>query len=71
MNAPSNFGEVMEVVEALSDEDKELLVDTLQRRKTEARREELAQTAREAREEHARGETTPLDPDKLTEELLA
>ena len=71
MNAPSDFGEVMEVVEALSDEDKELLVDTLQRRKTEARREELAQTAREAREEHARGETTPLDPDELTEELLA
>jgi|SaaInlStandDraft_2_1057019.scaffolds.fasta_scaffold224324_2 hypothetical protein len=71
MNAPSNFGEVMEVVEALSDEDKELLVDTLQRRKTEARREELAQTAREAREEHTRGETTPLDPDELTEELLA
>ena len=61
----------MEVVEALSDEDKELLVDTLQRRKTEARQEELAQTAQEAREEHARGETTPLDPDKLTEELLA
>ena len=71
MNAPSNFGEVMEVVENLSDEDKELLVDTLQRRKTEARREELAQTAREAREEHAREETTPLDPDELTEELLA
>ena len=71
MNAPSNFGEVMEVVEALSDEDKELLVDTLQRRRTEARREELAQTAREAREEHARGETTPLDLVELTEELLA
>ena len=71
MNAPPNFGEVMEVVEALSDEDKELLVDTLQRRKTETRREELARAAQEAREEHARGETTPLDPDELTEELLA
>jgi hypothetical protein len=71
MNAPSNFGEVMEVVEALSDEDTGLLVDTLQRRKTEARREELARAAQETREEHARGEATPLDPDELTEELLA
>ena len=50
------FDEALEIIESFPEEQKESIIEIVKRRLTEERRERLAQTVKEAREEYARGE---------------
>ncbi len=63
------FQEALEKVESLPEDQQEDLVHILQRRRTERRREVLAERIKEARAEYARGEVTRGTVDDLMEEL--
>lgn len=65
------FQEALEAVEALPDYQQEEVIDTIQRRRVERRREELAKNIEEAREEYARGEVKRGTVEELMKELSA
>jgi ribosome recycling factor len=50
------FDEVLEIIESFPEKQRESIVEIVKRRLTEERREQLAQTIKESREEYARGE---------------
>jgi len=50
------FREALELVESLPDEERVALVEIVNRRLIERRRDDIAETVREARAEYARGE---------------
>ena len=50
------FDEALEIIESFPEEQKESLIEIVKRRLTEKRRDRLAQTVKEVREEYARGE---------------
>ena len=50
------FDEVLDIIESLPEKQRESIVEIVKRRLTEERREQLAQTIKESREEYARGE---------------
>jgi hypothetical protein len=70
MEQTITFGEVLEAVESLSLEDKESLIEILQRRLIEARREELAREIESARNEFQAGQCKPTTPDTLIKDIL-
>jgi ribosome recycling factor len=63
------FDEALEIIESFPDEQKESLIEIVKRRLTEERRERLAQTVKEAREEYARGEVRRGTVDDLMIEI--
>jgi hypothetical protein len=65
------FGEVLEAVDQLSLGEKEALIDVLNRRIIEARRDELAQDIKEANREFREGKALPTTPDDLMNEIKA
>jgi hypothetical protein len=65
----ARFDEVLEAVEALPEEQQESLIDIVRRRQTERRRDALASSIEEAREELARGEVRRGSVDELLDEL--
>ncbi|MEK9148827.1 MAG: hypothetical protein AAB267_02130 [Candidatus Desantisbacteria bacterium] len=66
----ATFQEAIDVIESLPESQQESLVDVLQHRPIEHRRELLAKNIREAREEFARGEVKKGTVDDLMRELL-
>ena len=50
------FDEALDIIESFPERQRESIVDIVKRRLTEERREELAQTIKESREEYVRGE---------------
>ena len=64
------FQEVLDIVESLPEYQQEDLVDIIRRRLIEQRRDRLANSIREAREEYARGEVKKGTVDDLMKELL-
>ncbi|MDP2644400.1 MAG: hypothetical protein Q8P24_05640 [Desulfobacterales bacterium] len=50
------FDEALEIIESFPEEQKESIIEIVKRRLTDERRERLAQTVTEARDEYARGE---------------
>ncbi|HXZ43272.1 MAG TPA: hypothetical protein VEH53_00470 [archaeon] len=64
------FGEVLEAVGNLSLEEQETLVDVLQRRIIEHRREELASDIQQAQQEFEEGRCRPVAPAELMKEIL-
>ena len=50
------FDEVLDIIESFPEKQRESIVEIVKRRLTEERREQLAQTIKESREEYARGE---------------
>ena len=64
------FGEVLEGIEALSLEDQEILIDILQRRIIERRREELVRDIQQAQQEFQAGECRPATPEELMNEIM-
>ena len=50
------FDEALEIIESFPEEQRESIIEIVKRRLTEERRERLAQTVKEAREEYTRGE---------------
>ncbi len=63
------FDEALEIIESFPEEQKESIIEIVKRRLTEERRERLAQTVKEAREEYARGEVRRGTVDDLLLEI--
>jgi ribosome recycling factor len=63
------FDEALEIIESFPEEQKESIIEIVKRRLTEERRERLAQTVNEAREEYARGEVRRGTVDDLMLEI--
>ena len=63
------FHEVLDMVESLPEYQQEDLIDIIRRRLIEQRREKLADTIREAREEYTRGDVKKGTVDNLMKEL--
>jgi hypothetical protein len=63
------FQEALEIIESLSEDQQEDLINILQRRRSERRREVLAESIKEARAEYNRGEVTRGPVDALMKEL--
>ena len=65
----TTFDEALEIIESFPEEQRESIVEIVKRRLTEERRERLAQTVKEAREEYARGEVRRGTVDALIREI--
>ncbi len=63
------FDEALEIIESFPEEQKESIIEIVKRRLTEERRERLAQTVKEVREEYARGEVRRGTVDDLMLEI--
>jgi ribosome recycling factor len=63
------FDEALEIIESFPDEQKESIIEIVKRRLTDERRERLAQTVKEAREEYDRGEVRRGTVDDLMLEI--
>jgi enhancing lycopene biosynthesis protein 2 len=63
------FQEALDIVESLPEHQQEDLINIIQRRRIELRREVLAESIKEARAEYARGEVTQGRVDDLMKEL--
>ena len=63
------FQEALDIVESLPEYQQEDLISIIQRRRLERRRELLAESIKEARAEHARGEITRDTVDELIQEV--
>jgi hypothetical protein len=63
------FQEALEIVESLPEEQRESLMDIVKRRLIEERRDRLAQSIKEAREEYKRGKIRKGTVDDIMNEL--
>jgi TRAP-type C4-dicarboxylate transport system substrate-binding protein len=66
-----SFGEVLEVFDELPLEEQETLLDVMQRRVVERRREEIVQEIQAAQREFESGQCQVVTPDELLAEILA
>jgi hypothetical protein len=64
------YGQVVDSIEALSDEQQESLVKLVQQRLAERRREALAKSVREARREFKSGKLRPATPAAIMRRVL-
>jgi len=65
----ATFQEALDIVESLPEHQQEDLINIIQRRRLERRRELLAESIKEARAEYARGEVTRGTADDLMQEI--
>jgi ribosome recycling factor len=65
----ATFDEALDIIESFPEDQREAIVEIVKRRLTEERREQLAQTIKEAREEYARGEVRRGTVDDLIREI--
>jgi hypothetical protein len=65
----ATFQEALEMIESLPEDQQEDLMNIIQRRRIERRREVLAESIKEARAEYNRGEVTRGTVDDLMKEL--
>lgn len=63
------FQKALEIIESLPEEQRESLIDIVKRRLIEERRDRLAQSIKEARDEYKRGEIKRGTVDDLMREL--
>ena len=66
----ATFAEVLETIENFSFEEKETLVDILQRRLVDAKRERILKSVKQARKEYERGEAKTASVDEIMSEIL-
>lgn len=71
MIAQLSFSDVLESVEALPDDEREMLVDIVRKRMSEKRREEIIRSVREADAEFAAGKCKPATVDEIMHEILS
>jgi len=67
--ANKTFQKALEIIESLPEEQRESLMDIVKRRLIEERRDRLAQSIKEAREEYKRGKIRKGTVDDLMNEL--
>ena len=65
------YGQVVDSIEALPDEQQESLVELMQRRLAERRREALVKSVQEARKEFKSGKLRPTSPAEIMRKVLA
>ncbi|MEA3359557.1 MAG: hypothetical protein U9R17_09175 [Thermodesulfobacteriota bacterium] len=65
----ATFDEVLDIIESFPEDQRESIVEIVKRRLAEERREQLAQTIKEAQEEYARGEVKRGTVDELIREM--
>jgi len=65
----ATFDEALEIIESFPEDQRESIIEIVRRRLIEERREQLAQTVKEAREEYARGEVRSGTVDDLMREI--
>ncbi len=65
----ATFDETLDIIESFPEDQRESIVEIVKHRLTEERREQLAQTIKEAREEYARGEVRRGTVDDLIREI--
>ena len=65
------YGQVVDSIEALPDEQQESLMELLQRRLVERRRETLFKSVQEARKEFKTGKCRPATPAEIMRKVLA
>jgi len=65
----ATFNETLDIIESFPEEQKESIIEIVKHRLTEERRERLAQTVKEAREEYSRGEARRGTVDDLIREI--
>jgi hypothetical protein len=65
------FAEVLDAADQLSLEEQETLVDVLNRRLVEHRRDQLAEEIQQARREYAAGQCKPATPEQIFKDLLS
>jgi hypothetical protein len=63
------FGEVLEAADHLSKDEKQELIDILNRRLAQEARQRLAADVQEARQELAEGRSLPATPDEVMREI--
>lgn len=66
-----SFGDLLEAVAQLSREDQEALIEVLNRRLAEQRRDEIAQEIQAAKKEFESGQCQEVTPDELITEILS
>ena len=66
----TTFDEALDIIESFPEEQRESIVEIVKRRLTEERRERLAQTVKEARQEYARGEVRRGTVDDLIRKIV-
>ena len=67
----TTFAEVLETIEEFSIDEKETLIDILQHRLREKKRERVVKSVGEARREFERGELKPASADEIMKEILS
>lgn len=65
----TTFDKALEIIESFPEEQRESMIGIVKRRLIEEKRERLAQTVKEAREEYARGEAKRGTVDDLIREI--
>jgi adenylate kinase len=65
------FSDVLETIETFSFEEKETLVDILQRRLQESKRQRVVSSVKEVRLEYERGEAKVATADEIMSEILS
>ncbi len=65
----ATFDEALDIIESFPEDQRESIVEIVKHRLAEERREQLAQTIKEAREEYARGEVRRGTVDDLIREM--
>jgi len=65
------YGQVVDSIEALPDEQQESLLELVQRRLAERRRAALAKSVQEARKEFKAGKIRPSTPSEIMRKILA
>ena len=71
MQNTTAFVELLDAADRLSLDEQETLVEILQRRMVEHRREELAKEIQEAEREYQAGRCRPVTPEELMGEVLS
>jgi adenylate kinase len=66
-----NYGQVLDSIEALPDEQQESLVELVQKRIAERRRAALVKSLQEARKEFKAGKCRPASPAEIMRKVLA
>jgi TRAP-type C4-dicarboxylate transport system substrate-binding protein len=65
-----NYGQVVDSIEALPDDQQESLLELMQRRLAERRREALVKSVQEARKEFKAGKIRPATPAEIMRKVL-
>ena len=67
----TTFAEVLETIEKFSIDEKEMLIDIVQNRLRENKRQRIIKSVKESRREFEKGELKPASADEIMKEILS